>query len=114
MTDYTVGVDMIPNVTGYPSDCLFDTPFTKPDGSFVQFYSNNCEGVVDLHFKTMSDYGISGAFLQRFYGYINEANGNWIEVCLNLAMHLILRVLTTGRFSPTPEAPPRSTAEVSS
>ncbi|KAH6652755.1 hypothetical protein BKA67DRAFT_300843 [Truncatella angustata] len=79
-----VGVDMIPNVTGYPPECLFDTPFTKSDGSLVQFYSNNCEGVVDLHFKTMSEYGISGAFLQRFYGYIHETNGNWVEI-LNYA-----------------------------
>jgi len=75
-----VGVDMVPDVTGYPSDCLFDTPFTRPDGSVAQFYSNDCDGIVDLHFKMMADNGISGAFLQRFYGYINEANGGWINV----------------------------------
>ncbi|KAI0860160.1 hypothetical protein F4860DRAFT_230302 [Xylaria cubensis] len=75
-----VGVDMIPDVTGYPADCLFDTPFIRPDGSPAQFYSNDCDGVVDLHFKMMADHGISRAFLQRFYGYINEANGGWISV----------------------------------
>jgi hypothetical protein len=75
-----VGVDMIPDVTGYPADCLFDTPFTRSDGSVAQFYSNDCDGVVDLHFKMMADHGISGAFLQRFYGYINEANGGWVNV----------------------------------
>ncbi len=75
-----VGVDMIPDVSGYPAECLFDTPFTRPDGSFAQFYSNDCDGVVDLHFKMMAEHGISGAFLQRFYGYINEANGGWINV----------------------------------
>ncbi|KAI1811765.1 hypothetical protein GGS20DRAFT_76630 [Poronia punctata] len=79
-----VGVDMVPDVTGYPSECLFDTPFALPDGSTAQFYSNDCDGVVDLHFKMMADNGISGAFLQRFYGYINEANGGWVEV-LNAA-----------------------------
>ncbi|KAI1309829.1 hypothetical protein F5Y03DRAFT_58946 [Xylaria venustula] len=79
-----VGVDMIPDVTGYPAECLFDTPFTRPDGSVAQFYSNDCDGVVDLHFKMMTDHGISGAFLQRFYGYINEANGGWINI-LNAA-----------------------------
>ncbi|KAI0874895.1 hypothetical protein GGS24DRAFT_323907 [Hypoxylon argillaceum] len=79
-----VGVDMIPDVTGYPADCLFDTPFTRSDGSVAQFYSNDCDGVVDLHFKMMTDHGISGAFLQRFYGYINEANGGWINI-LNAA-----------------------------
>ncbi|KAI0199789.1 hypothetical protein F4808DRAFT_461445 [Astrocystis sublimbata] len=67
-----VGVDMIPDVTGYPSECLFDTQFTRPDGQPAQFYSNDCDGVVDLHFKMMADHGISGAFLQRFYGYISE------------------------------------------
>ncbi|KAI2470155.1 hypothetical protein F4781DRAFT_441934 [Annulohypoxylon bovei var. microspora] len=75
-----VGVDMIPNITGYPSECLFDTPFTLPDGGAAQFYTNDCEGVVDLHFKTMADNGISGAFMQRFYGYINEANGGWVNI----------------------------------
>ncbi|KAJ2988108.1 hypothetical protein NUW58_g4151 [Xylaria curta] len=79
-----VGVDMIPDVTGYPAECLFDTPFTRPDGSPAQFYSNDCNGVVDLHFKMMRDHGISGAFLQRFYGYINEPNGGWINI-LNAA-----------------------------
>ncbi|KAJ8127481.1 hypothetical protein O1611_g6155 [Lasiodiplodia mahajangana] len=79
-----VGVDMIPDVTGYPAECLFDTPFTRPDGSAAQFYSNDCDGVVDLHFKMMTDHGISGAFLQRFYGYINEANGGWVNI-LNAA-----------------------------
>ncbi|KAI0899076.1 hypothetical protein F4806DRAFT_456608 [Annulohypoxylon nitens] len=75
-----VGVDMIPNVTGYPSDCLFDTPFTLPSGGNAQFYTNDCEGIVDLHFKIMADNGISGAFMQRFYGYINEANGGWLNI----------------------------------
>lgn len=79
-----VGVDMVPDVTGYPADCLFDTPFTRPDGSAAQFYSNDCDGVVDVHFKMMADHGISGAFLQRFYGYINEANGGWVNI-LNAA-----------------------------
>lgn len=73
-------MDTIPDVTGYPKECLFDTPFIKPNGKAAQFYTNDCEGVVDLHFKMMRDYGISGAFLQRFYGYINEANGGWEKV----------------------------------
>ncbi|KAI1211129.1 uncharacterized protein F4807DRAFT_419130 [Annulohypoxylon truncatum] len=28
----------------------------------------------------MADNGISGAFMQRFYGYINEANGGWVNI----------------------------------
>lgn len=80
LTLSTVGVDMIPNVAGYPPECLFDTPFILPGNKAIQFYTNDCEGVVDLHFKMMADHGISGAFLQRFYGYINEANGGWINV----------------------------------
>ncbi|KAI1081334.1 hypothetical protein F5B20DRAFT_535671 [Whalleya microplaca] len=79
-----VGVDMIPNVTGYPSECLFDTPFTLPNGEVAQFYSNDCDGIVDLHFKYLADHGISGAFMQRFYGYINEANGGWVNILNNV------------------------------
>ncbi|KAK7935567.1 hypothetical protein PG985_001062 [Apiospora marii] len=79
-TRFLVGVDTVPDVTGYPQECLFDTPFIKPDGSAAQFYTNDCEGVVDLHFKMMSDQGISGAFLQRFYEYINQPNGGWDKI----------------------------------
>ncbi|KAF3068376.1 hypothetical protein GL218_08252 [Daldinia childiae] len=79
-----VGIDMIPNITGYPEECLFDTSFTLPTGKPAQFYTNDCKGIVDLHFNMMANYGISGAFIQRFYGYINEANGGWINI-LNFA-----------------------------
>ena len=81
-------MDTVPDVTGYPQECLFDTPFIKPDGSAAQFYTNDCEGVVDLHFKMMSDHGISGAFIQRFYEYINQANGGWDKVSTAMSTYL--------------------------
>lgn len=80
LISFVVGVDMVPNITGYPEECLFDTSFTLPNGKPAQFYTNDCEGIVDLHFNMMANYGISGAFIQRFYGYINEANGGWVNV----------------------------------
>ncbi|KAI1435550.1 hypothetical protein GGR50DRAFT_317406 [Xylaria sp. CBS 124048] len=76
---------MLPNVTGYPADCLFDSVFTLADGSPIPLFSNDCDGVVDLHFKMMADHGIDGAFLQRFFGYIGETDGGWINI-LNAAM----------------------------
>lgn len=83
---------MIPDVTGYPEDCLFDTVFTLPDGSPAQFYSNDCDGVVDLHFSMMADHGIDGAFVQRFYFYPSEEpNGGWNRVCLALYIHPVGR-----------------------
>lgn len=93
---------MVPDVSGYPAECLFDSPFTRPDGSFAQFYSNDCEGVVDLHFKMMAEHGISGAFLQRFYGYINEANGGWINVSgsgvfRKLVSHDVAQILNAAK-----------------
>ncbi len=80
---------MIPDVTDYPSECLFDTAFTLPDGSPAQFYSNDCEGVVDLRFNVMASHGIDGAFVQRFYFYPREEpQGGWNRVCLRPCLRL--------------------------
>ncbi|RYO84661.1 hypothetical protein DL766_008678 [Monosporascus sp. MC13-8B] len=80
-----VGVDMIPDVSGYPPGCLFDTSFTLPGGAGpARFYSNDCDGVVDLHFEMMAAHGIDGAFVQRFYFYPSEEpRGGWNRVLRN-------------------------------
>lgn len=80
LTHKIVGVDFLPNVSGYPAACLFDTPFTLPGGGNAKFYTADCPGVVDLHFNMMAQNGIDGAFIQRFYGYISEPNGGWLNV----------------------------------
>lgn len=71
---------MVPDVTGYPAECLFDSPFTLPGGGKAKFYTADCQGVVDLHFSMMSQRGIDGAFIQRFYGTITDTNGGWSKV----------------------------------
>ncbi|KAI0113517.1 hypothetical protein F4814DRAFT_460586 [Daldinia grandis] len=92
-----VGIDMVPNITAYPEEWLFDTSFTLPNGKPAQFYTNDCEGVVDLHFNMMANYGISGAFIQRFYGYINEANGGWVNIRKLLPYNLIASLYASQR-----------------
>ncbi|KAH8820240.1 hypothetical protein F5884DRAFT_40722 [Xylogone sp. PMI_703] len=68
-----VWFDAFPDTTGYPSECLFDTGFTLPNGSPAKLYDNTCEGVVDLHFNWLQQFGIDGTINQRFLGSINDA-----------------------------------------
>jgi len=59
--------EMVPSVNEYPSGSLHDTKFKhNGDGSVVKLYENAAEGVVDLHFKWMKEYGMDGVLLQRF------------------------------------------------
>jgi hypothetical protein len=74
-----VAVDFVPFVEGYPSACLFDTPFEQ-NGQAIQFFTSHCEGLVDYHFSLMEKHGIDGAFMQRFYRSISEPQGGWVEV----------------------------------
>lgn len=65
--------DFFPDTSAYPSECLFDTQFTYPNGTTAKLYDNACAGVVDQHFKWMQQYGIDGVFVQRFYGALSDA-----------------------------------------
>ncbi|KAL7935899.1 hypothetical protein V8C35DRAFT_333677 [Trichoderma chlorosporum] len=67
-----IEIDFIPDVTGYPSNCLFNTELTLPNGQPAQFYDSTCEGVVDLHFKWMQQYGIDGVIVQRFIQSVSD------------------------------------------
>ncbi|KAL6895231.1 hypothetical protein HDV57DRAFT_1565 [Trichoderma longibrachiatum] len=67
-----IEIDFIPDVSQYPANCLFDTALTLPNGQPAKFYDSTCDGVVDLHFKWMQQYGIDGVILQRFSGSIND------------------------------------------
>jgi hypothetical protein len=77
---FAVAADFVPFVEGYPSACLFDTPFKKQNGQAIQFFTSHCDGLVDYHFSLMNKHGIDGAFVQRFYRSISEPQGGWIEV----------------------------------
>lgn len=59
-------IDLWPDVTGFGEDELFDTPFRLADGSVARVFSSFRRATVVRHFAWMEEYGIDGAFLQRF------------------------------------------------
>lgn len=61
-----IAVDLWPDVSEYDADELYDTPFKHADGSTAKVFSSHNRETVLRHFKWMADYGIDGAFVQRF------------------------------------------------
>ncbi|MHC4165414.1 MAG: glycoside hydrolase family 71/99-like protein [Planctomycetota bacterium] len=61
-----VTVDLWPDVSEYDDDELYATAFTYPDGAPARTFSSHNRKTVVRHFKWMADYGIDGAFVQRF------------------------------------------------
>ncbi|PRP75158.1 xylosidase/arabinosidase, partial [Planoprotostelium fungivorum] len=68
----TIRVDLFPDVSEYPSECLCPTQLSRADGTPLKLYSSFCTGVIDTHFKWMKKYNIDGVFVQRFFGYQNN------------------------------------------
>ncbi len=72
-----VSVDLWPDTSEYDEDELYDTDFTYPDGATARAFSSYNRKTVVRHFKWMADYGIDGAFVQRFaHGLRNE---DWLH-----------------------------------
>ena len=65
------GIDMWPDVSEYEKT-YEATAFTLPDGSHPRLFSSWDESSVNLHFKWMKEYGISGVFMQRFGAQIGS------------------------------------------
>lgn len=58
--------DVWPDLTGFWASERFATPFRFSDGRVAELFSSVHPDTVRRHFRWMREYGISGAFLQRF------------------------------------------------
>jgi hypothetical protein len=59
-------IDLWPDVSEYKK--TYPTGFKLVNGSPARVFSSWDESTVDLHFRWMREYGIDGAFMQRFFG----------------------------------------------
>jgi len=59
-------VDLWPDMTEYGPEERFATGFKKADGSTAEVFSPFKQATVLRHFQWMKEYGIDGAFVQRF------------------------------------------------
>lgn len=66
-------IDLWPDVTEYAKTYM--TPFTYSDGSHAKVFSSRDRSTTDLHFKWMKEYGIDGAFMQRFVTTLRSEAG---------------------------------------
>lgn len=66
-------IDLWPDVSEYEKKYV--SPFKFEDGSPAYLFSSYDESTVDTHFRWMKEYGIDGAFMQRFVVGIKGSTG---------------------------------------
>lgn len=75
-------VDLWPDLSEYDADETFPTNFRYPDGTPARVFSSTVLKTVDRHFRWMEEYGIDGAFVQRFGSCIgNQNDWNYQRSC---------------------------------
>ena len=65
-TPGSCSIDLWPDLSEFAEDETFETPFEHRDGSVAKVFSSQLPSTVGRHFRWMKDYGIDGAFVQRF------------------------------------------------
>lgn len=68
-------VDMWPDVSELGKEERFPTEFKRADGSVAEIFSSYKKETVLRHFQWMRDYGIDGAFVQRFIVDLRSPRG---------------------------------------